>query len=123
MVVQWTKQGNHFYFAISDAIPEYKATVTVPNHPRLSAQDALQFCIHDRGRTLQFFPAGILISSGSMEVVGKVDTGGWKLSPGLYEYRGIRGDNRLPENCRLSTNKYCHAGVAAMVVGRTDWRS
>ena len=108
MVLEWVKQGNDFDYANShystrlmiygDSIPD------IPDHPRLSAQDARQYCIRDRGGTSGHFPTGVLRLEGEVGD-GRSQYGTSLLLPGLYEYRGMRGDNRLPNNCELRTNE------------------
>ncbi len=104
VVLEWVRQGNDYWVAnrhYSTRIKVYAdGDPDVPNHPKLSAQDALGYCIHDRGKSIRDFPSGVLWLWDGVEV----GDGGWQVLPGLYEYRGLRDDDRLPERCSLLTN-------------------
>ena len=110
MVLEWVKQGNDYYLARSPiSVYSYyygPGRPDVPNHPRLSAGDAHQFCILDRGKSHSDFPSGILWSSTNEIGDGKDQWGKSQLLPGLYEYRDMKtGVNRLPNFCQLWTNQ------------------
>ena len=86
--MEWVKQGNDYQLAMSRAGSGFPHNV--PDHPQLSADDALKFCIHDRKKVPGDFPSGVLDGEA---YVGP-ESG--QLLPGLYEYRSGTGDNRLP---------------------------
>ena len=110
LVLEWVKQGNSYYAARKHYA--YRSQVYadrdpgIPNHPRLSAEEARGYCLGDRGKSSRDFPTGVLWGSGGTEVGHGTsqDRQLPQLLPGLYEYRGLRGDNRLPERCSLWTN-------------------
>jgi len=110
MVREWVKQGNDYYLARSPiSVYHYyygPDRPDLPDHPELSAGDAHQFCIRDRGKSSWDFPSGILRSSASVVGDGKDQWGKSQLLPGLYEYRDmVTGVNRAPNSCRLSTDQ------------------
>lgn len=109
MVLEWVKQGNDYYVATSHESTQIgvyaDGNPDMPNHPRISNREALGYCLRDRGKWASDFPTGVLWGSEAEVGDGHSQPGQpTQLLPGLYEYRGLRGDNRLPERCRLWTN-------------------
>ncbi len=101
MVLEWVKQGNHLGHGPyrTDFNPD------APSHPRLSANEGVNYCVLNRGNHPDsMFPQGVIPNSRSYHRITEVGTEGGMLLPGLYEYRGELGDNRLPKKCRLGTN-------------------
>ena len=102
MVLEWVKRGNEYGHGPyrRDFNPD------APDHPRLSAREGNHYCILDRGyHPNSMFPIGVEPSYRSSLGVAVVGTEGGMLLPGLYEYRGYSGDNRLPQGCGLDTNR------------------
>ena len=104
-MLEWVKQGHDYGLAMNRAGRGFSHGV--PNHPQLTADDALRYCIHAKNRYLSTtFPSGIMYSSDR-----QVGTEGGQVLPGLYEYRSSTGDNRLPgpgysdSKCTLRTNQ------------------
>ena len=86
-----------------------------PDHPRLSAYLGNQYCILVVGNHPSYmFPYGNIPNSHSVARGMSVGTNGGDLLPGVYEYRGYSGDNRVPyepnpsqyftRRCQLHTN-------------------
>ena len=88
MVLDWIREGNSY------SIKYGRVVGNVPNHPRLSAQDAKTLCVIS-------FPTGILIGN-EPKVVGE-EKG--QLLPGLYEYRE-GSEKRVVRSggCKLTLN-------------------
>ena len=101
LVLEWVRQGNYYGHGPDrrDFNPD------APDHPRLSARDGNYYCILDRGHHPSYmFPYGVLPNPHSYKRSMVVGTGNADLLPGLYEYRGELGDNRVPPKCYLYTN-------------------
>ena len=111
MVLAWVKQGNDYGHGPDrlDFNPD------APDHPRLSAYLGNQYCILDVGNHPSYmFPYGNIPNSHSSARGMSVGTNGADLLPGVYEYRGYSGDNRVPyepnpsqyftRRCQLHTN-------------------
>ena len=89
-MLEWVKRGNSYAYFNAPHRASYPNDPP-PNHPRLSADDGLDFCVYAKSRTAtSAFPKGIVTSDG------EIGTDGRQILPGLYEYRGRTGDNRLP---------------------------
>ena len=88
MVLEWVKRGNWYPYG------------DVPDHPRLSADEAKGLCITT-------FPRGYLGYTGHRSVNVSYEGLVWapetNLMPGLYEYR-LPGGNRVDSGCALIVN-------------------
>ena len=109
MVLEWVKQGNDYYIARRErSVRGYyygDSDPNIPSHPRLSAQQGHQLCIEDRGKySSNAFPSGIWLFSSQETGNGLDQYGKSQLLPGLYEYRRLTGDNRVPARCSITTN-------------------
>ena len=109
MVMAWVKRGNDY--SIANRSYAVRGSVygdldpKLPNLTMLSAQEAHQFCLLDRGRYITAFPSGIVWGTDAQEVGHGHDSNGKpQVLPGLYEYRHPRGDNRVPARCSIRTN-------------------
>ena len=91
MVLDWIKQGNKYYRYIG-------RDPSVPDHPRLSAEQAHNMCIIS-------FPLGLLVSDPSHGAPTVIGTEERQLLPGVYEYRTENGGNRVTDRqCYLILN-------------------
>lgn len=96
MVLEWVKQGNKAGYHYNLGM-YFKAYPGIPDHPRLSAEEALRHCVKD-------FPYGMLDNQD------EVGDGKGQLLPGLYEFRTYPREGSLPRvphnSCHLYLNMH-----------------
>lgn len=105
LVLEWVKQGNLYRpFSGPWSFPPWSFPAP-PDHPKLSAKEAIDFCINQ-------FPSGILLFWGggawNISSPTKVGHGMGELLPGTYEFRQPSGERRVMSGgggrCQLILN-------------------